>query len=113
MRPKVMPQRFDEAVEAAERYVTNQGTAEDKTKLQAIKAKRETYLGWCQRLNNAKIQASIDHNDLHLANVFMAEGKARFFDWGVAVVAHPFASMFIGLGMIGTMRGVGVGAPTS
>ncbi|MBM7786345.1 phosphotransferase [Tenggerimyces flavus] len=111
MRPNVMPQRFDEAFEAAERYVTDSGTEEDRVNLQAVKAKRAQYVDWCQRLQSAKVPASLDHNDLHLANVFMTNGQARFYDWGDAVVAHPFASMFIGLGMIGIMRGVKADSP--
>jgi hypothetical protein len=27
-------------------------------------------------------------------------GRVRFYDWGDSVVAHPFASMLLGLGMI-------------
>jgi hypothetical protein len=29
-----------------------------------------------------------------------AVGRVRFYDWGDSVVAHPFASMLLGLGMI-------------
>ena len=35
---------------------------------------------------------SLDHNDLHRWNVL---GDGRFFDWGDAVVAHPFATLLV------------------
>lgn len=46
--------------------------------------------------------ASLDHNDLHAENVLVGSpgGTARFYDWGDAVVAHPFASMLVALGFM-------------
>ncbi len=82
MRPQAMPARFDEAVEAVGGYAQVEGM-------------REPYREWCERLAASPVPASIDHNDLHPWNVL---DGARFYDWGDAVVAHPFASMLGGLG---------------
>jgi len=82
MRPQAMPARFDEAVEAVG------GDPQ-------VEAMRETYREWCERLAASPVPASIDHNDLHPWNIL---DGARFYDWGDAVVAHPFASMLGGLG---------------
>lgn len=41
------------------------------------------------------IGASIDHDDLHDANVLMRDGNAVVFDWGDACVTHPFLSVWI------------------
>ena len=60
-----------------------------------VEAMRETYREWCERLAASPVPASIDHNDLHPWNIL---DGARFYDWGDAVVAHPFASMLGGLG---------------
>jgi len=35
----------------------------------------------------------------------------RFYDWGDSVVAHPFASMLLGLGMLHLQLGVGPDDP--
>ncbi|HET7685526.1 MAG TPA: phosphotransferase [Candidatus Limnocylindria bacterium] len=40
------------------------------------------------------IPPSIEHGDLHDANVYVDHG-GRVFDWGDATVAHPFASLLI------------------
>ncbi len=82
MRPQVMPQRFEEAVEAVGGHAQ-------------VEAMRATYRDWCDRLAASQVPASIDHNDLHPWNIL---DGARFYDWGDAVVAHPFASMLGGLG---------------
>ena len=56
---------------------------------------------------------SIDHNDLHAANILMppadTTASARFYDWGDAVVSHPFASMLHGLGWVPPRLGVAAG----
>jgi aminoglycoside phosphotransferase (APT) family kinase protein len=46
------------------------------------------------------VPASLDHNDLHPGNVLDggAPGAAvRFYDWGDAVIAHPFTSLTVPL----------------
>ena len=52
---------------------------------------------WCAALVAAPGAPSLDHNDLHPWNVL--DGP-RFYDWGDTVVAHPFASMLLGLGFV-------------
>ena len=100
MRPAVMPIRFDEAVAAVEER-TGQ-------RMDAIREMRATFVGWCERLGESSVAASIDHNDLHPGNIFFSGGQARFYDWGDAVVAHPFASMLVGLAVVRMQLGVGV-----
>ncbi|MGN8026741.1 phosphotransferase [Microbacterium sp. 22242] len=36
---------------------------------------------------------ALQHNDLHDANVFVSEGRIRFFDFGDAVVSSPLAAL--------------------
>jgi hypothetical protein len=43
------------------------------------------------------VPPSVQHDDLHDANVFVADGRHRFFDWGDASVAHPFLSLLVPL----------------
>jgi hypothetical protein len=88
MRPQVMPARFDEAV------ATIPGGAR-------AGAGRERYVAWCEALAAAPGGATIDHNDLHDKNILPGpDGTARFYDWGDSVVAHPFASLLVALGVI-------------
>ena len=77
MRPAVMPARFEEALAAI--------GGDDR-----VAALRPAVAEWCERLAASPVPASIDHNDLHAFNILAGE---RFYDWGDAVVAHPFATM--------------------
>jgi hypothetical protein len=103
MRPAIMPDRYDEAVAAVE--------ARAGRRLDQIREMRDTVVEWCARLGASQVAASLDHNDLHPANVFVDDGRARFYDWGDAVVSHPFASMLVTLAVVRMRLGVGPDDP--
>ncbi|WP_246257131.1 phosphotransferase [Amycolatopsis anabasis] len=101
MRAPVMPRRFDEAVDAARDYVERCGSADDRARHERVAAARERFVAWCAELAEAPVPPSLDHNDLHAWNIFRTPGAGiRFYDWGDSVVAHPFASMLVGLGFV-------------
>ncbi|MEA2127022.1 MAG: hypothetical protein QOI80_3804, partial [Solirubrobacteraceae bacterium] len=88
MRPAAMPARFDTAIAEIEGG-------------QHVASARERFVAWCDELDAGVGGASIDHNDLHAENILPApDGSVRFYDWGDSVVAHPFASMLVGLGAV-------------
>ena len=41
----------------------------------------------------AGVPASIQHNDFHGGNIVVGPDGERFFDWGDAVIGHPFATL--------------------
>ena len=101
MRATVMPQRFEEALEFVSPYLERRGTAPSARRTSNWSACAPQVTRWCAAAANAPGSPSLDHNDLHPWNVFADNGpdgmRARFYDWGDAVVAHPFASMLVGL----------------
>ena len=51
-------------------------------------------LEWAAERDTFDQPASLDHGDLHDRQIFAArEGRHRFFDWGDASIAHPFATL--------------------
>ena len=62
-----------------------------------LRAALDEYAELCRRLAEGGIPASLQHDDLHDANVFVSDGRHRFFDWGDASVAHPFLSLLVPL----------------
>ena len=82
MRPARMLERFDEAVSGVE-----PATSDEHARLALVAAQRARFGAWCDQLAASPPAPSLDHNDLHGANVFLAaDDQARFFDWGDAVV---------------------------
>jgi hypothetical protein len=99
MRPAAMPARFEEALDVVREYVARHGTDDDRDLVHRVEARRGAFHGWCERLAESPVPPSLDHNDLHAWNVLGGDGEEpRFYDWGDAVVSHPFASMLMGLG---------------
>ncbi|MGW2212167.1 aminoglycoside phosphotransferase family protein [Streptomyces sp. NPDC001781] len=51
---------------------------------------------WCAELDAFGVPDSLDHADLHEGQLFHpGPGRFTYFDWGDAVVSHPFASLRI------------------
>jgi hypothetical protein len=54
------------------------------------------------------IGATVEHDDLHDANVLVRRGRTVIFDWGDACLAHPFLSLTIALRFAARRAGVAV-----
>jgi aminoglycoside phosphotransferase (APT) family kinase protein len=60
------------------------------------------------------VPPSLQHDDLHDANVFVAATDAapyRVFDWGDATVAHPFTTLLVTLNVVAMLESLQPGAP--
>ncbi|MFE9098866.1 aminoglycoside phosphotransferase family protein [Streptomyces sp. NPDC007264] len=69
--------------------------AEDRKRLRAL---RPRLVAWCTELAGVGIADSLDHADLHDAQMLVPEPECRrftFFDWGDAAVSHPFCSLLV------------------
>jgi hypothetical protein len=99
MRPAVMPERFEQALGVVGAYVGRRGDPAERERFGALTRMRAAVEDWCERLAAVPGGAGLDHNDLHPWNVLAPGpgGAFRFFDWGDAVVSHPFASMLVPL----------------
>jgi hypothetical protein len=65
----------------------------------------------CAELAALGIPATIDHSDLHDAQVFADPSGDRFFDWGDASVAHPFMTLTVSLRVMASTVGVSEQSP--
>ena len=106
MRPERMPTRFDDAAAAVGSRIGRQ----DRASYERVLAHRPVYEAWARELAGSAVPHSIEHNDLHAANILLPAADARvstrFYDWGDAVIAHPFASMLHGLGWLPAHLGI-------
>jgi hypothetical protein len=49
----------------------------------------------CGELERYGLPATVQHDDLHMANVYLQEGRARLLDWGDSSISHPFFSLAV------------------
>ncbi len=102
MRPPVMPDRFDEALDVVRAYAARSGRDGDADTCDEVARRRPAFVELCDRLAGGPGAATLDHNDLHPYNVLRPAGgdDVVFYDWGDSVVAHPFTSMLVTLGFV-------------
>jgi aminoglycoside phosphotransferase (APT) family kinase protein len=60
-----------------------------------LRAQLPIVTGLADELTAVGIAASVQHDDLHGGNVLVGPHGDRFFDWGDAVVAHPFGTLTV------------------
>jgi hypothetical protein len=49
----------------------------------------------CTELAELGVQESVQHDDLHMKNLYSCGGKPRIVDWGDSSIAHPFFSLVV------------------
>ncbi len=62
----------------------------DRARLEAFAPRFEAL---CAELGTHGLPETIQHDDLHMNNVFVNDGALRVLDWGDASISHPFASL--------------------
>ena len=59
----------------------------------ALRRGRADVAALARDLASSGVRPSIEHGDLHGANILVGADEVRFFDWGDATVAHPFGTL--------------------
>lgn len=67
----------------------------DPDEIEALRAFAPRFDGLSAELAATGIPASVQHDDLHQANVYDRDGVLRVLDWGDSSVSHPFGSLVV------------------
>jgi hypothetical protein len=97
LRPARLPQLVRDLLEDDDAMLLDRPEGLTTAVRERIAAELATYAEDCRRLDEARIPASLQHDDLHDNNVFAGPAGLRFFDWGDATVSHPFLSLLVPL----------------
>jgi hypothetical protein len=76
-----------------------------------LRERRPRLAEHCRRLAALGLPETIQHDDLHSANVFVRDGRYLFVDWGDACVSHPFLTLHVTLRVLAYELGLPEGAP--
>jgi hypothetical protein len=63
----------------------------------------------CAELAAYGIPATVQHDDLHIANVYKQGEQLRFLDWGDSSISHPFASVVVTFRFLEQINGLAPG----
>ncbi|MEV4466830.1 phosphotransferase [Micromonospora echinofusca] len=110
-RPEALPELFGALLDDEESLLLG---AEDGLSAEAygrLRAHRSAFAEDCRRLADSGVAPTVQHDDLHDGNVFVAGDGYRFFDWGDASVAHPFGTLLVTLNSVADAFGLPEGDP--
>jgi Phosphotransferase enzyme family len=65
----------------------------------------------CEELAAHDLPETVQHDDLHMANVYADGDRLRFLDWGDSSIAHPFASLVVTFRFLEERNGLPPGDP--
>lgn len=85
LRVDLLPERY-EAFLAGELPL-------DRASLDALRRCAPRFFELCAELATRGVPPSIQHDDLHHANLYVRGTERRVLDWGDASIAHPFFSL--------------------
>ncbi|MGY2003039.1 phosphotransferase [Blastococcus sp. SYSU DS1024] len=110
-RPERLPELVEDllADDEAQRVGRPDGLAADVRA--RVLAGLGEYAEACRELAGSGLPPTVQHDDLHDANVFVRGGRHRFFDWGDASVAHPFLVLLVALRFAGRVLRLPDGDP--
>jgi hypothetical protein len=87
MRLDVLPARLE--------HVFQSVLPLDPAEVQVLRAFLPRFAELCAELAGRGIPVTVQHDDLHMANVYEQDGHLRVLDWGDSSIAHPFFSLYV------------------
>ena len=66
----------------------------DAPEISALESLRPRFSETCEELERQGPGATVQHDDLHMYNVYVKDGAMRVLDWGDSSISQPFFSLF-------------------
>jgi len=98
LRLAALPARYEELLE--------QNVLLAPAEVDVLRAFRLRFAALCRELAARGVPETLQHDDLHLANVFAQGDRLRVLDWGDASVGHPFVSLVATFRYLEEVRGM-------
>lgn len=67
----------------------------EQSEIQRLRLFAPRFAELCGELAAASIPDTVQHDDLHMTNVYVRGQQVRVIDWGDASISHPFASLVV------------------
>jgi len=87
LRVATWPARYDDLV--------NCDLPLDSHEIRRLREFAPRFSELCSELAARKVPETIQHDDLHMANVYRDGERLRVLDWGDSSISHPFASLVV------------------
>ena len=96
-RLEVMPEQLRHALDDTGALLLEHEDGLTAEEHRRIVAELPAFDDVCRRLGDLPIPQTLQHDDLHDANVFVRDGEYVVFDWGDGCISHPFHTLAVTL----------------
>ena len=87
LRVATLPWRFDDLLE--------RDLPLERQEIDRLRAFAPRFADLCNQLDAWDVPETVQHDDLHMANVYSQGEQLRVLDWGDSSISHPFASLVV------------------
>jgi hypothetical protein len=99
LAPHTLVDQFDALLADSRWFTTTANPELTRVEVERIGSSRASLAEAAGELADG-MPPAVQHDDLHDANVFRADGRSRIIDWGDAVIAHPFSTLRVTLDVL-------------
>lgn len=86
LRMETLPSRFEQSLQS--------DLPLDGDEIDRLRAFAPRLAELCAELAAYGVADTVQHDDLHFANLYEQDGRLRVLDWGDTSISHPFASLY-------------------
>jgi hypothetical protein len=83
----------------------------EPSELRRLRAFATRFGALCGELAAHQVPETVQHDDLHMANVYARGERLRLLDWGDTSISHPFASLVVTFRFLETRNQLAAGDP--
>ena len=106
-----LPQLLDEVLAHEQLLLVGQEGGVTPTELERLRAAGPGLEAMRAELDAVGIAETIQHDDLHDAQVYLRDDTYRVLDWGDSCVSHPFHTLVVTLRVFAYRHGLPAGGP--
>jgi phosphotransferase family enzyme len=96
-RLAAIPQHLERLLDDREALLIDLPDGLTTDEYEQMRARAPEVVALCRELATYGIPETIQHDDFNDGQIFLRDGRYRFFDWGDSCVSHPFHTLVVTL----------------
>ena len=103
LRLAALPERYEDLL--------RQALPLERDEMERLRRFMPRFTELCDELAAHEVPETVQHDDLHMANVYADRGRLRVLDWGDSSISHPFSSLVVTFRFLEEINGLPPGDP--
>jgi Phosphotransferase enzyme family len=103
LRLAALPERYEDLL--------RQALPLERDEIERLRGFESRFTELCDELAAHDVPEAVQHDDLHMANVYADGGRLRVLDWGDSSISHPFGSLVVTFRFLEEINGLPPGDP--